>query len=315
MTVEFTSCCHVSGGPIPYGSRPSSDALRACFTACCIAARRDHATDDGFHGTRRSRPGTAVLNNRDWLCNSFGHKPHFGITEFLSDFLQTTVALVKAQNSNTDPAPSIMSSAPTPPRDGDFTSEEAEALDKSDIFLGQPVNGKRTVDAATVNPPPSQGSVHASSSGSSSSTATVRREGFTSSTKTFEFPTSLESVAALQFIGFTIQASNEIFARSITRPDADINTDDLMDYAFTHIKSKDYDVDSPPIEAMTRMGLNQQIQDAITDPKFADVYGTETLHFWIKDTLRINYASLRRLNDRLTKVSCRPRNNSCRITA
>jgi hypothetical protein len=49
-------------------------------------------------------------------------------------------------------------------------------------------------------------------------------------------------------------------------------------------------------EAMTRLGLDQKFQQAIADPCFAAMFGIETLLFWIKNTLRINYLSLLQLH-------------------
>lgn len=51
------------------------------------------------------------------------------------------------------------------------------------------------------------------------------------------------------------------------------------------------DVDSK--EAMSQVGLKRQIQTAITDPAFSDILWTRDLHYWVKDTIEINYATLR----------------------
>ncbi|KAJ9266437.1 hypothetical protein DTO212C5_6360 [Paecilomyces variotii] len=45
-------------------------------------------------------------------------------------------------------------------------------------------------------------------------------------------------------------------------------------------------------EALRQIGLNLQIQEAITDPRFSHILGTETLHYWAKDTVQTNYAAL-----------------------
>jgi hypothetical protein len=53
---------------------------------------------------------------------------------------------------------------------------------------------------------------------------------------------------------------------------------------------------------MTQIGLTQQMQDAILDPRFSTIFGTETLRFWIDDTLRINYLTLMHLLRRLKSM-------------
>jgi hypothetical protein len=55
--------------------------------------------------------------------------------------------------------------------------------------------------------------------------------------------------------------------------------------------------DCPPTQAMTQIGLKQQMQG------FSAIFSTQTLRFWIDDTLRINYLTLvqlRRLKNHAT---------------
>lgn len=94
-----------------------------------------------------------------------------------------------------------------------------------------------------------------------------------------------ESVEVLEFI---------IYDRYLNRPDPDQNPDDLMAYVRGHItslKSSRYDNMSPR-EALRQIGLNRQIQEAIPDPRFSHIFGTQTLHYWAKDTVKTNYAAL-----------------------
>ena len=107
-----------------------------------------------------------------------------------------------------------------------------------------------------------------------------------------DLPQSPISVAALEFIGFTAETAAEIFRRFTSRPDPNINPDDLLDYVYGHtlILNTDRYRDYPPAQAMRQIVLTQQMQDAILDPQFSKIFGTETLRFWIDDTLRINWA-------------------------
>jgi hypothetical protein len=46
-------------------------------------------------------------------------------------------------------------------------------------------------------------------------------------------------------------------------------------------------------EAMARVGLTPRIESAIADPAFSDMLWTRDLHFWVKDTIETNHATLR----------------------
>jgi hypothetical protein len=196
----------------------------------------------------------------------------------------------------------------TPP-DEEFqlSLEEMQALEKDLVFLGSNIpstSGKRKVSGTLLTPPSSQGRV----SRSSSSSASVHFRSFNSSPDfTLDLPQSAISVAALEFIGFTAETAADIFRRFTSRPDPDINPDDLLDYIHGHtlILSTDSYQHCPPAQAMTQIGLTQQIQDAILDPRFSAIFGTETLRFWIDDTLRINYLTLMQLLHRLKKYAMR----------
>lgn len=189
---------------------------------------------------------------------------------------------------------------------GDFSLEETRALEEDLIFLHSATRGKRVVSGALLTPPASQGSGSSSSlsnaSGSSCASTSVHHKCFNSSTHyTLDLPESAVSVAALEFIGFTIETATEIFIRFASRPYPDQCPDELLDYARGHAQmlSKNPYRNYPPTQAMTRIGLSQQFQDAITDPHFSTIFGTETLLFWIQDTLRINYLTLEQLQRRL----------------
>jgi hypothetical protein len=191
------------------------------------------------------------------------------------------------------------------PLDEEFqlSPEETQALEEDLIFLSSntpSTSGKRKVSGALLTPPSSQGRV----SCSSSSSASVRFRSFSSLPDfTLDLPQSAISIAALEFIGFTAETAEDIFRRFTSRPNPDNNPDDLLDYVYGHtlILSTNFYQHCPPAQAMTQIGLTQQIQDAILDPRFSAIFGTETLRFWIDDTLRINYLTLVQFLHRLKK--------------
>ena len=187
-----------------------------------------------------------------------------------------------------------------PPCDEDLGHEETQALEKESIIISSaPQRGRRKVSGALLSPPETENS---SSSSLASSTVAVRYKSFKASiNSTLDLPMFVISSASLEFIGFTSDAAMEIYTRWISRPDPANNPDDLIDYVYgqtSRLKQEPYR-DYPPNEAMTRIGLASWLQDAITDPRHSAVYRTQTLHFWVNDTLRINYLTLQLLQSRL----------------
>lgn len=115
---------------------------------------------------------------------------------------------------------------------------------------------------------------------------------------TLDLRTSAWSPAALEFIGFAPAA---IFAHLSFRPAPETSYYGLLDYAESHVQSKDIG-DMTALrtrELMAAMGLNGEVQAALLDPRFAEVATTETLQFWIKDSLRVNWDALMELRKRL----------------
>lgn len=105
-----------------------------------------------------------------------------------------------------------------------------------------------------------------------------------------------ESVEVLEYIGFVPDAARLIYDRYCGRPSPSENPDDLMAYVIAHLTSlsrRQYDTMSRQ-EALADVGLTHQIQEAITDPSFSEIFGTQTLSYWAQDTVEINYAALLR---------------------
>jgi hypothetical protein len=195
--------------------------------------------------------------------------------------------------------------ATLPDEEYQLSPEETQALEEDLVFLSSNIpstSGRRKVSGALLTPPSSQGRASRSSSGSYSSPASVRFRSFNSSPDfTVDLPQSAYSVAALEFIGFTSETAADIFRNFVSRPNPDFNCYDLLDHAHGHtliLSTASYQ-HCPPAQAMTRIGLTQQMQDAILDPRFSAIFGTGTLRCWIDDTLRINYLTLVQLLRRL----------------
>ncbi|KAL3422114.1 hypothetical protein PVAG01_06270 [Phlyctema vagabunda] len=174
--------------------------------------------------------------------------------------------------------------------------EESQVLEEELIFLSKPTNGKRKVSAALLSPPST--STSHSSIGSSNSSAFVQIEAFDpSSVAPFYLPESAESVAALEFIGLTRRVAGDILASWVNRPNPDQNPNDLFQYVVSYLGKLHVQplVDLPAPQAMMELGISSELQTILLNPRFTQMFRSETLHFWLVDTFKIRYSSLNRL--------------------
>ncbi|CAG7995905.1 unnamed protein product [Penicillium salamii] len=183
---------------------------------------------------------------------------------------------------------------------GVFTLEQIRCLEEAAILLPEPqpnASGKRKVSAAFSAPRSVSSSSTSSSSSSSSSSASVATHGFQPNViRTFDIPLAEESVEVLEYVGFIPDVARLIYDRYYGRPSPSQNPDDLMAYVTAHLASlnrRQYDNMSHQ-EALADVGLTRQIQEAITDPRFSHIFGTQTLTYWAQDTVKVNYAALLR---------------------
>ncbi|KAF1961511.1 hypothetical protein CC80DRAFT_437357 [Byssothecium circinans] len=116
--------------------------------------------------------------------------------------------------------------------------------------------------------------------------------------RTFDLPTSCESAAALEHVGLVADTAQEIFNRYQTRIDPDNNPNTLLDLALGHVARISV-LDKEPRAAMTQVGIKASIQEAILKPEHEQVYQTETLLYWVHDTIRTNFTTLEMLIERL----------------
>ncbi|KAJ4525175.1 hypothetical protein HRR83_000848 [Exophiala dermatitidis] len=130
----------------------------------------------------------------------------------------------------------------------------------------------------------------------------------------FDLPTNPSSVAALEFLGFTSSIARAIYDDWLEH---DHDHEELIAHVYKYVENRisdhtksigrsmaSHDVhhDSQSMkETMRRLGLGQEFQDALTDERFADIFWTESLHAWVKDTLWARYASLVRLLGRVKR--------------
>lgn len=93
----------------------------------------------------------------------------------------------------------------------------------------------------------------------------------------------------------------------LARPDPDQNPDGLIDYAVGHVRgyNRYQETKTNPRGAMQAMGLQEETRDTLLDPADADVRNTESLMYWIVDTLKIRYKTIAMLNSRLKRAVAR----------
>jgi hypothetical protein len=190
--------------------------------------------------------------------------------------------------------------------DSSLSPEQQSALEEVRLILKPTTSGKRKVSAALLSPPES---VYNSgvSSGASSKSGSVGFQSFTqpSAGLTLDLPETANSIPGLEFIGFDSKTATHIF-NTYNKYKEPSSSPEAANYDFftfipghvNAINSSKFDGLSER-ESMIKLGLLQSVQDAILDPGFSQVYNTETLGFWIEDTLKVNYTTLLQLLVRL----------------
>jgi hypothetical protein len=116
-------------------------------------------------------------------------------------------------------------------------------------------------------------------------------------------PEILQSTATLELIGFSAKTAREILERFEARPNRETNPHTLIGYVSGHLEQYLFpDLNNPKpftrdeaLLSMERAGLSEDFQSAITDPRFSYIAGTQTLQYWIEDTLHLNYITVQNL--------------------
>jgi hypothetical protein len=120
--------------------------------------------------------------------------------------------------------------------------------------------------------------------------------------RAFDLPETLSSAAAVERIGFTPSVAREIFNRC-NRSDVNDDPDELMPFVLGHVLYlNDPNIrNMEPNAALTLVGLTDKIRNAILAPEHEQVFRTESLLYWVRDTLDTNYYTLEKLME-LRKV-------------
>lgn len=117
-------------------------------------------------------------------------------------------------------------------------------------------------------------------------------------------PTTANSPEGLVFIGSTPLIARHIFYMYSRYKDPSCSSSEAINYDFfsfihRHVIRISYWTFAyfSDAEKITKLGVRKEISDAILDKRLRSVFGTQTLEYWIEDTLQINYETLQRLQD------------------
>lgn len=117
-------------------------------------------------------------------------------------------------------------------------------------------------------------------------------------------PSTANSIAGLEFIGFTHATATHIYTTyskhklPSTSPVAD--NEDFFSFIHGHIimiNSSKF-TGFTDRETMTNLGISEDTLNRVLNPKFEGVRGTESLEYWVEDTVRVNYLPLVRMIER-----------------
>ncbi|RMD40049.1 hypothetical protein DV735_g5079, partial [Chaetothyriales sp. CBS 134920] len=201
----------------------------------------------------------------------------------------------------------------TSAHDGVFTDEEVEALTRASLFKRDApiINGKRKV-WSTVLDLPDRESQRRLNRGIASGVISVayRDEGRPARAPfTLNLPVDPISTAALEYIGLTAPAATEIYSKYVVSTsstwsedggddDVEKKADRLLECACCHVarlETAEYQ-DMPPAQALEAVGVDENMRNTLLDPYFSDILGTETMSYWVQDTLKMRARSLRGLH-------------------
>lgn len=189
-----------------------------------------------------------------------------------------------------------------------LTQGEVSVLEEK-MFIGEAVNGWRKASTALLglSSPDIEGSsqnlVGDSTSKSSKIPASTRlRVIEVSNSPPLKLPQFMESAAAFEFLGYTRSTAEELFTNYMARDDPEYNPYGVLEYATGHLYRLSCHVleyDIQPAAAMEACGINEETRTTLLDPKFADMFGTETMRYWVEDTMKMRFNTLDKLLDRI----------------
>ncbi|TEY36143.1 hypothetical protein BOTCAL_0566g00060 [Botryotinia calthae] len=209
--------------------------------------------------------------------------------------------------------------------------EEFQILEQEEI-IGASINGKRKVSTGLLSmfssqsfssipfssnrpainikilDPENNDESGTSLSSESSTSIQVLRKGLVR-VGTFELPESLESLALVEYLGYTRTKAAEIFTRWTNRPDPESNPYSLKNYALVELRNLEREplrefLDRPA-EAMRRLGISEEMVNCMLAPEHKDVFETETLAAWLNIAMRSRYGTVAQYLDFLKAQAIR----------
>lgn len=180
-----------------------------------------------------------------------------------------------------------------------LTGEEINNLVNDNLVLQQTTAGKRKVSAAFLTPP----TTNAPTASGSSSGLSVRHVSGSQAAAGgfFDLPHSLDSAETLEVCGFNTFTANQIFSNFVNKP-VD-SPDTLVGYAIAHVASingfSPYIINTPMSQLLTNIGFSNAMKQIFAKPEHDDVVKTQTLHYWVVDTIRGNYHAIEILQARV----------------
>jgi hypothetical protein len=184
-----------------------------------------------------------------------------------------------------------------------LSPELGSALKQSAMGVVQVSKKRKVSDSLFSTPVPSIENSSTSNSSSASASISFKSKSPLSD-RLVDLPSLADSEEGLEWIGFEEDAAAEIWNNYSTRPDPQQNPYDLFKHVTGHLSRINLKPlsQSPPSVSMTTLGIKQNMQDAILDPDFSDVFRTQDLRYWLKDTLYVNYLVLKMALERSNRL-------------
>ncbi|KAF2002606.1 hypothetical protein P154DRAFT_593613 [Amniculicola lignicola CBS 123094] len=112
-------------------------------------------------------------------------------------------------------------------------------------------------------------------------------------------PIGLHTAQAIEFLGFSPKRAQALF--DVFMEDTD---DDWLDFIIQNILMRDADaLDNSDdwVGAMQEMGIGTLLQEAIMDEEFESLRLTQSLKYWVADSIQTRWDSLNELNERVVQ--------------
>lgn len=197
-----------------------------------------------------------------------------------------------------------------------LTPEEVKILEEENIFIGSAVNGARKMTTAALScffrygdPTPV-----ANRTMTDGLVSIQVHAALAASAPTCPIPELMESVATLEYLGYTKEGAEKVFARYMNRSNPDNITNGILHFAIDEV-NEDTALEElamletqPPtpvqaIEAMTALGITEELQATLTDPKHGSFSDPRYVKYWLEDTMKLRFITLGKIQERLRKYA------------